>query len=385
MTTSGIQATLSVPTADDTMEISSDAGRADQDIDIDFMGSEHGDNDVDWMLQDAASERGNAQADAGQTHNDDLMYDDGEELTYVEEDAMQDDVPEYTEVQTETADLEIDFDPHPATEETLFDVDAEEQHDYQQPEEETLIDFDTFDEHVEHHGDEAQAPSAEGVVEPFGPVDRHFDATEGHVAEVSAHTGDSADQTTDAWNESTAPQAAPPATELETAVQHREEDVVGQTHEESVALPEELSAVQATPQYDLTVFGDPDKGADATQGEWTAATVEDTVAEGTENPPQGDTISATSAAPSLHPVKVTWTSNETTLEYSLFQSSVDDDPNSYFLQDSSVASSTLTDLFRACRSVLDQQLTDDIELELYVHPLQLTISEVSEPHSHILS
>lgn len=80
--------------------------------------------------------------------------------------------------------------------------------------------------------------------------------------------------------------------------------------------------------------------------------------------------------PLLHPVIVIYEDNE----IYLFPPKNQDASNTYFLEDESLAASSMKELFGACRTVLGQSINDDLELELDVAELGLTLSEDS-PYS----
>ena len=369
--------TLNVPSADDTMEISSDAGRADHDIDIDLMG-DHGD-DVDWMLQDAASERGDAQADGpDQSHNDDLMYDDGDEITYVDEETMQDDATDYNEAYTENVDLEIDFDPQPATEETLYnateDAYVEPEQSHGQPEEETLIDFESFEEHDNDQASEQYPQQVDDGTESALPTD---DTTHAVVGEQLPEHTDSAEAPFDSVGPNkTEAQGVPPA---EDTIPPNQVDIEAHTeiHKEEVPATAQTPGLEASSRHDSPAVGQ-GKATDAIQqssGDSNQHPVE-------EAPPPPELVSTKNSATSSTSVPPTYSSHPITVwfsdvEYSLFQHPSPEDAKPVLLLDNSVASSTLTDLFRACRSVLDHEVDEDVELEFYIESLNLTLSEVS--------
>jgi hypothetical protein len=384
--TSGMPSTLNIPSADDTMEISSDAGRADHDIDIDFMGSEHGDHDIDWMLQDAASERGNLQASTDQQAlNDDLMYVDADdEITYVEE-PMQEDMPAQTEALTEPTDLDIHFDPHPATEETLFDAtdDAQQelQEAYEQPDDETLIDFDTYSDHeeqqfIDNHTAQGDQAAVDGTTHEDNAVEEREAAPEQEF-KVLEQTETQLDLAATADPTASGTQTADFA-----AITNKGEDLEAQSRPSHERYRDELSPSDVTPTSPKNANGhaSPVKqqqiDSDLISREIAATHGQPSL----EQPPvplHGLSADATNnlgiASDALHPITVQYGRDE----FPLFATSEDDDPNTYLLQDQLVASSTLIDFFRACRSVLDQDLNDDFQLEITINRLGLTIAEVS--------
>ncbi|KAL2074317.1 hypothetical protein VTL71DRAFT_8095 [Oculimacula yallundae] len=65
------------------------------------------------------------------------------------------------------------------------------------------------------------------------------------------------------------------------------------------------------------------------------------------------------------------------VEYTLFSSSENDDPDSYFLTDTSIAEQPLSALFMAIREVIREDLADEDELCIVVDSLGLQIEEVS--------
>jgi hypothetical protein len=367
LATSGMASSLAVPAVDDTMEISSDAGRADQDIEIDFMDSEHGDEDVDWMLQDAASERGNPQAQADHSHNDDFMYDEGEEITYVEEETMQDDGHNYTEAQDEAVDVDIEFEPHPATAGMLYDAtqdaDLEQEQDQgsQQPEEETLIDFETFSEHGEEQAVEQQAQQTEEAAVTYD--DTAFEEQPAALDALEAPTDVASYEAGTSWDDAGASVANAELIADELAPAHIED-----------VTDTELLATKQPSELEATSLHEPPAQEDLTAAPNTVQQDQSFITDAAPVP-AAEPSSSSGAKSNVHPITVFYAFEG--FEYSLFPQSEHDDPNTYLLKDTSVASSTLTDLFRACRSVLDQQVNDDVELEFYIDSLHLTISEVS--------
>ena len=75
----------------------------------------------------------------------------------------------------------------------------------------------------------------------------------------------------------------------------------------------------------------------------------------------------------LHPIKVYYEDTE----MSLFPPSSEDAQETYFLQDESLATSSISDLFSAMRSVLADTVGNDDELELGIDVLGLSLGEVS--------
>jgi hypothetical protein len=64
-------------------------------------------------------------------------------------------------------------------------------------------------------------------------------------------------------------------------------------------------------------------------------------------------------------------------EYALFSSSELDDPDSFFLSDTSIADKTLADLFKAIRQVIQEDLGEEDELCMAVEDLGIETEEVS--------
>jgi len=64
-------------------------------------------------------------------------------------------------------------------------------------------------------------------------------------------------------------------------------------------------------------------------------------------------------------------------EYALFSSSDLDDPDSFFLSDTTIADKPLADLFKAIRLVIQEELTDEDELCIAVEDLGIETDEVS--------
>jgi len=95
-----------------------------------------------------------------------------------------------------------------------------------------------------------------------------------------------------------------------------------------------------------------------------------------QSPHHGLTNGEHRGGPVLHPVIVVYEDNE----IYLFPPKNQDTSNTYFLEDESLAASSMKELFGACRTVLGESINDDLELELDVAELGLTLSEDS-PHS----
>jgi len=95
-----------------------------------------------------------------------------------------------------------------------------------------------------------------------------------------------------------------------------------------------------------------------------------------QSPHYGLTNGEHQGGPLLHPVIVVYEDNE----IYLFPPKNQDTSNTYFLEDESLAASSMKELFGACRTVLGESINDDLELELDVAELGLTLSEDS-PHS----
>jgi hypothetical protein len=368
---------LNLPVADDTMEISSDAGRADQDIDIDFMGSDHGDNDIDWMLDDVP-------AQPTQEHNDDFMYDDGDEITYVEEEAMQDDPPLRIEGPTDTVELDIDLDPHPVTEETLFDatenIDAQPEQAFDAHQEETLIDFDTYSNHDEQQFEEDQTVTEFDTV---GALHSQVKATiEGQeqTGTEQAVTPDEKDVAQkDVPDDVGATSEQSPARPSSAADIHQDAegytDTVQEHEEDNQSQPRKTSSRDSSPR--VTTENQQEAASETISSQQYVNSGPLSQALGTEIP---DTVQQPiTSSDTIHPITVYQVHKD--VECSLFPTSESDDPNTYLLQDPLVASSTLIDFFRACRSVLYETVKDDKELEIFVDGLDLIISEVSAASS----
>ncbi|KIW04892.1 hypothetical protein, variant 1 [Verruconis gallopava] len=380
MATSGMPSALGVPTADDTMEISSDAGRGDQDIDLDFMGDDDANNGVDWMLQDAATDRGNQQASGQHASADDLMYDDGDEISYAEEDTMEDDTPAHTETHNNPQDVDIDLDSRPATAETLYDatedVDLEVDNTYQEQEEETLIDYET----LEDQGDQLVEPTQElNAVSTTSAIEEPL-ANE--KPELAPHVEAISKQPTkppQVGNEPSlvsdgiAPKDFAKSTDASSQAMGQD-DLIPPVEEEVQHLESSkpfLSSQAHSNQHEAVATSKDDLATDGADKLTRAHSGPDSEL---ASAPEAATTTQINNLTPLHPVTIYYASS---VEYSLFPTSEHDDPNTFLLQNSSVASSTLIDFFRACRSVLDQDLNDDLELELYIDSLNLTIPEDS--------
>ncbi|KAL3419350.1 conserved glutamic acid-rich protein [Phlyctema vagabunda] len=71
------------------------------------------------------------------------------------------------------------------------------------------------------------------------------------------------------------------------------------------------------------------------------------------------------------------------IEYSLFSGPDDDDPDSFFLSDTSIADKSIGDLFSAIREIIHEELLDGDELIMTIQELKIDIEETSSSNTAV--
>lgn len=298
---------------DDTMEISSDAGRMD-DVEIDIELGDEGPSDPfdDPMGYD----------DQGDPHDDD-MHDDSENNEFREEDMAEDLIDdgdeELSDIREDNTEVPSQIDFHTS------------QTSHQSPESDvqenrTLPKSPNI---ASHHDDDlttdSQVPQMQG--EDF------------INAEVQDGSGKNFAQNNQGQLD-------------DHATTDRKADAPTIQAEEAVSTPP--PNVEEAP-HDLAAEEEEKEERESHESESGAAK------------PVNE--AAPSTSPELHPIVVTWDGSE----MSLFQ---DEAFAQFLIQDSSVAHSSLATLFSECRKVLSDSVNDSLELVFDIPQLELRIREV---------
>ncbi|KAK5149733.1 hypothetical protein LTR04_006977 [Oleoguttula sp. CCFEE 6159] len=365
---------LSVTVPDDSMEISSDYGRADDDIeiDIDITGAQDNERDDDYMLEDANPEIDltSYQPDV-EYANDDVMLD---EDVFAEEDGdMQDDItvpdeelrdaseigqysvaptPEQSDPETQTHDEFAHPEDHYATNEVDEEISyvPEEHHEYQD-------EIDYNDDIAQASGTAPVAKGPEGSAQhdenAFVNVEQGVDQADDHgrqksLAENAVHAA-SIDENTDT-----------------AAAESRQDKSIGEATENTADV---INGEQR--QFSDVIKPSADSG-DAFAKEQRASSYEDAEKGHTEDV-HHDGESHSLIVTALHPTTVVYQGDE----ISLFPSRAQKSSEMYLLQDENLVNGSIGDLLQACRSVLDKDVSDDDELVIEVAELGLHISEDS--------
>ena len=405
-------------TNDDTMEISSDFGAVDGDIDIDLdSNGEHMHfEDDDQMIDDVKS-------NAGSYHDDDVMQDD-ETTSNPPDREMQDDAP--APPQQEQDEELLDF----SDDEDLYANDAPlrlpEQPDVQitessikqtvpaslqQPaERQAQVDFAAQDDPIEQvQSDTVLNLLAEGV--PVIDNTTQQDQQDQHVQQVqepqsTTHPSEqddlaprtetktsvesdefvarSPDQDANHHQDTLeAPSDAGPAiTDLDPS--QRDEANTNQPDETVVTHADVLAedSVHIEPAYDTSTALEPAASGSDQAGPPHAALALDTEPAETEEADLPASRARRISSPTvtgMHPTIVHYQGNE----IYLFPSRKPTGCEQYLLENENLADTSLGDLFQACRSVLGESLSDDDELVLGMQELDLYISEVCcDPPEH---
>lgn len=395
---------LEVTVPDDDMEISSDAGRVDQDNDIDLLD---GDDDIDYMLEDTHSEQDQSRLDEmPDAGGDDIMYDDDlDEITYAEEEMHEDvAVPDehLTDVSGFLEDPGFSQFAQPVagdgqatpTQVNLASFDTSTANGQQVPETDALVDtVDYFEAVQEEQNHDAPAPTTSTEpIEPYAAVpeletqERAQEKEEQPVVQepaidpvASPHNALAGEpsppaspneRSTGLLEESTdAPQLLEPTNPIshdDAPEPHMNDDKQSAPAPRApVASPKEteLSAAPTSLQEEVVDSVNPDE-----------AQIE---AVGSPQQPSDDKqeVAGPRDAGPPRPFHTTVVDYEGA-HISLFPPMEEDEADTFLLGDISLADKTLVDLFRACRQVLGDSVNEDLELEIYCEDLDLTISEV---------
>ncbi|KAF2104346.1 hypothetical protein NA57DRAFT_51178 [Rhizodiscina lignyota] len=365
---------LEVTAAADDMEISSEPGRFDDDIDIDFdLTVDRSDNaDGDYMLEDTRSETGKAPSIHDQEMNqENIMYD--EQENFIGNSTMEDDTTALLDEHLTDASFEapVDTTIQDAKDEDLIDYDDDDDDDdFGNPAKEEEVhakepdtgtqefqnkstedatqsqyslsneqvetvegvyvrDFSAAEEAVQDSG---YVDGSEAVHHGEGPVDNNISAADG----LSHPTTQSAEED--------------PTDDAQSRVDHgNAQDLLGAHH--SVNDTDDPS--DSHNQTDLPVHDNQDQ--DEQQP---------------EDYPDDENA--------YHSVIVLYEG----AEISLFPPREHDESETYFLGDASLASRSIGDLLNACREVLGDTISEEQELQLEIRDLDLTIGEES---AHALS
>jgi hypothetical protein len=387
---------LELTAPDDDMEISSDAGRIEHDNDIDLVD---GDDDIDYMLEDTRSEQGQTKIDEmPDAGRDDIMYDDLDEITYVEDD-MHEDVPATDEHLTDVGEFHeaSDFgqflqplaNEGQTTPTPINSFDSSAANGAQAPDSDTLNDhLDYFDPVEQEQSHKAPAPTAD--VEPVSSESdnpsSHF-GSQGHEQEdVEKHSGTVAD-----LNNASVEEISSSALSNDGYDDNLEDD----SNAQQLSAPSNLASYEDAPEPVLNGSQHPNASPKhhhdspkQIQLQDQNLPVEDEIApaHGPDEAEAQDTLQQVSndkleevpgseeEPQSLHPVIVDYEG----AHIYLFRPMHSDDTDEFLLNDFSLADKTLVDLFGACRQVLGDDIDNDLELEIYSEDLDLTISEVSQ-------
>ncbi|TKA67923.1 hypothetical protein B0A49_05673 [Cryomyces minteri] len=365
---------LSVTVPDDSMEISSDYGRADDDIeiDIDITGAQDNERDDDYMLEDANPEIDltSHQHDVEYT-NDDVMLD---EDVFAEEDGdMQDDItvpdeelrdaseigqysvaptPKQSELETQAHDEFAHPEDHYAANEVDEEIShvPEEHHEYQ--------------DEIYYNDDVAQSSETAPVAEGLEGTAQH-DGNAFVNAEQGVHQADDHDcQKSLAEN---AVHAASIDENTNTAAAEAPQDKSIDESTENTA-----DVINGEQRQFSDVIKSPADSGDALVKEQRASSYEDAENGHTEDV-HHDGESHSPIVTALHPTTVMYQGDE----MSLFPSRAQKSSEMYLLQDENLVNGSIGDLLQACRSVLDKDVSDDDELVIEVAELGLYISEDS--------
>lgn len=387
MATLSQPATNLQPPGDEDMEISSNYGRVDDDIDIDidFSGDPHYGHDDDYMVDDASLERHSA------AMQDDFMVDEDAAVLEGEDGVMRDDVTQPDEHLTDASEIGD-------TDETLLDPTASHRTSLQeQPHHQHNSTLHTVEQNSQdtlaqmvntEHQDTATAVQSDKSGIPKVEIEKNDDQIAGVPKNVDSSTsiGNVAQNATqnDVTDEEQSPdtkesigfetnavadeKATIPA--IESAPSQNEPEP-SQHRSITTATVDDLQPQQI--EYPI----EPElKPADITQSndlaEKTAALTR--TASHSESSDNFDNASAKpDESTALYPCIVVYQRDE----ICLFPPSDDESSDTFFLNDESLAFQSIGDLLRACRVVLGDTISLEDELELNVHGLGLIISEDS--------
>ncbi|TID17885.1 conserved glutamic acid-rich protein [Venturia nashicola] len=390
---------LEVPAPDDDMEITSDAGRAEPDNDIDLLD---GDDDIDYMLEDTRSEQGQSRLDEmPDAGRDDIMYDDDlDEITYTEEEMHEDvpvpdehltDVGEYLEhsgvaqpaqpviVDAPTTPPQVhntSFDTYIINDEEVLDNDVlvhtvgyvevdQEQHDYDAPPPTISTEPTEAVTAVPELEGEEETQEQEQKALQESPVDVVASPRKNSAGEASSSTIPTDSLNAPVQESTDTPQLIEPTNP--TSQIDAPEPPLNDGKQSAIALQTPVASPKESTNSSQEVITDSVK-PDEVQNE----------AAGSSQQPgddkQEDAGPRDSGPPrSFHTTVVDYEG----AHISLFPPMEEDEADTFLLGDISLADKTLVDLFRACRQVLGDSIDDSLELEIYCEDLDLTIPEDS--------
>jgi hypothetical protein len=395
-----------MPAPSDDMEISSDAGHVDYELDMDLMDRQDDNDDFDYMLEDKEPDHA-AHGHARVSSRDDFMIDDIEEPTIVE-DMMQDDEPVHDEYLADVNELPADDGLSHSEQQQIF-------HEQEHTESELLEDLAEFPEEPLQipavvldstiHSVPSSAPlssvSAENT-QSLQPIHQshisptHHEPTPSELdfalEEQENHEGEEyvdADAPADADDHDTPGEESllhPEPTDL-TYAQDNLEDPVAEAelhaahsptsaHSPSPVTLGQKQAASPLPSAAEEISTHVDQQNATSQEQ---LQLEDDHNSEFQLQEQADEASQddSSWSSSLHPVKV---------QYSNVADLNDDDDKALFLfpaesgrylvGDESVAYKSISELFQNCRPALGDAVEQE-ELEIFCVDLGLCISEVS--------
>jgi hypothetical protein len=411
MAASHMHPSLEVAAPDDDMEISSDAGRMDNyDIDIDLMDPQDDDPEIDYMLEDDVVDHA-ADQDVHASSRDDVMADDMEDSTIVE-DIMRDD----DHVQDDyLADIN-----EPPADGSLHHFDHQHsfhEQEYTQPD--LLQDLTEYkEEHVQVPEivlDDTTQQTASPVVAPSVPIEdgqplqpssanpfslppsenepsalsdvdynleHHVGELEGEAHSDNANPDDAGSPHDETQVENSDGLSLLPEDSHNTQDSRAESSIESELPTGSPTAQEQSPPSPQPRTTDQETLNHIEHQIASSQEEQNIEDVDDTPyrlqlptqADGEQELQDDSTWN-----PSLHAVKVQYA----TAQYD------DDDSDSLFLfpahsgsfvvEDTSLAYKSMSELFQSCRQTLSD-VSEDEELEIYCEDLDLCISEVCIPH-----
>ncbi|KAJ9638239.1 hypothetical protein H2199_006926 [Coniosporium tulheliwenetii] len=357
--------TLSVTAADDDMEISSERGHVESDIEIDFDLTEAADGgqDDDYMLEDIRSPAAQASHQSGiQTSNDDIMVDEDAQL---EDGSMRDDITVPDEHLTDVGEFMHDDTvisdiqqfagvEVPGVPEIVIESDQAN---------------DQVDEEITWRPEAVRNLSQDAASYPNGSI-----------SDTANVVRDGADQKDDSETRAEADVEEHPLDEAPIVV---EEDQAKTPAVELASVPDDddkayhVNDAAASMQEEETGTVDPDSHQGENQPDDEHLKAGREVSGGVGGHEQHGGIQSASDRP--HPVIVFYQGNE----ISLFPPSEQDASETFFLQDESLAHRSIYDLLQACRQVLGETIHEEDELEINIAELGLCISEDSSPCPHV--
>ncbi|KAI5209093.1 hypothetical protein E4T39_01167 [Aureobasidium subglaciale] len=390
-----LQPSFSLQQPEDSMEISSEYGNMDADIDIDLDAPDAADTNMMSFQQDDHQMQEDPRSDRP---DDDLMIDDSnlEDTDRM----MQDDAPPPQEQDEELLDFSEDEEDVPMNPAEPHQPELQHAPQPEAPVQQTTIQ----EEPVEQVQSEVASELLAEGVQPIDSLDTERDAAQVQPqveapqtvtdATVTSHEPShpdqvSPDQTTQSEPRPQVQEEAQPV--VDTASTKQNETPVQDPVVESTEIPSASNNisdqnVQATPE-DLTEENHQEEGNDndetsLTQGDDDQSvqrtltrqetdlsnyTVPDDYSR--ERQPNSPTVTG------LHPTIVEYQENE----IYLFPSRDPAVPEQYLLQNENLVTTSLGDLLQACRTALADNIGEDEELVLGVEELDLFVSEDSTP------